>query len=154
MLAYLLTLIYQDSILLHADDFPTDEGVPMLQLPLNCLDSDSVFGVDCHAMYKVLEHIKATRKLPYRYESWFQNNIMTIEQGQGRVRDTDAINVEAVRKSLERLLRSTGNAASTSTMRQIPPRLVILEGFLWYHDPEIRKRLRYDAIPMPFTSYC
>jgi nicotinamide/nicotinate riboside kinase len=140
-LAYLLALIYPDSILLHADDFPTDAGVPMLPPPLNCLDSDSVFGVDFHAMYKVLDHTKAIGKLPDRYGSWFQNNIMTIEQGQKRVRDTDAINIEAVRKSLERLLQETGNTASTSTVQKILPRLVILEGFLVYHDPEIRKRL-------------
>jgi nicotinamide/nicotinate riboside kinase len=140
-LAYLLTLIYPDSILLHADDFSKDEGVPLLPPPLNCLDSDSVYGVDFNAMYKVLDHIKATGQLHDGYESWFQNNIMTIEEGQNRVRDTDAIDVEDVRKTLEGLLQDTGNASSTSTEQKKLPRLVILEGFLLYHDPEIRKRL-------------
>lgn len=100
-LAYLLTLIYPDGILLHADDFTKDEGVPMLPPPLNWLDSDSVYGVDFNAMYKVLDYIKATGQLPKGYTSWFQDNIMTIEEGQGRVRNSDDINFDVIRESLE-----------------------------------------------------
>lgn len=51
------------------------------QPPLNCLDSDSVYGVDFIAVYNVLDHIKATGQLPDGYESLFQDYIMTIEEG-------------------------------------------------------------------------
>jgi nicotinamide/nicotinate riboside kinase len=140
-LAYLLTLVYPDSILLHADDFSKDEGVPMLPPPLSCLDSDSIYGVDFNAMYKVLDHIKATGQLEDGYDSWFQNNIMTIAEGQRRVRSTDAIDVEAVRQSLEQLLQDKVDVSSAFAVQRKKPRLVILEGFLLYHDPKIRKRL-------------
>lgn len=140
-LAYLLTLIYPDTILLHADDFPKDEGVPVLPPPLSCLDSDSIRAVDFNAMYKVLDHVKTTGQLHDGYDSWFQNNIMSIAEGQRRVRSTDAIDIEAVRKSLEQLSQDTVDVSSTFTAQKQKPRLVILEGFLLYHDPEIRKRL-------------
>jgi hypothetical protein len=62
--------------------------------PLNWLDSDSVYGADFNAMYKALDHIKATGQLPKGYTSWYQDNIMTIEEGQGRVRNSDGIKID------------------------------------------------------------
>ena len=139
-LSYLLTLIYPESILLHGDDFPKDAGVPVLPPPLRCLDSDSKYAVDLSAMYKVLDHIKTTGRLPNDYSSWFQNNVMTIEEGQNGVRDGITFGSEGV-ESLRRLLHSTIKAISGSMPETRSPRLVILDGFLLYHDPGIRQRL-------------
>ena len=139
-LSYLLTLIYPECILLHGDDFPQDEGVPMLPPPLSCLDSDSKYAVDFSAMFKVLDHIKTTGQLPNDYSSWFQNNIMTIEEGQNRVRNGTAFGNEGI-ENLRRLLHSAVKAISDSVPETRAPRLVILDGFLLYHDPEIRQRL-------------
>lgn len=140
-LAYLITITYPDSILLPADDFTKDTDVPMLPPPLNCLDSDSKFAVDFNTMYKVLNH-----------RSWFRNNIMTIEEGQSRVRHTDAIDVEALLESLEHLLRDTGDASLASTEQQRRPRLITLDGFLLYHDPQIRK-VGSHAVSTPLEGH-
>lgn len=115
--------------------------VPMLPPPLYYLDSDSKHVVDFNAIDKVLSHIKATRWLPDGYDSGFQNKIMTIEEGQSRVRHTDAIDVETLHEKLEQLLRDTRDASVASTEQQRRPRPVILDSFLLYHDPEIRNRL-------------
>jgi hypothetical protein len=65
-----------------------------------------VYGVDFNAMYKVLDHIKAAGQLPEVYESWFQDNIMTIGEGQRRVQSNDAVNVKAQLESLQSRARN------------------------------------------------
>jgi hypothetical protein len=82
-LACLLTLVYPDSILFHKDDLPKDKGSPILPPALNCLDSDSVCGVDFNYHNKILGHIKATAQLPDGYEIWFQDNIQRLEKAKG-----------------------------------------------------------------------
>lgn len=125
----------------------------MLPPPPSCLDSDSKYAVDFSAMYKVLDHIKKTGRLPNDYSSWFQGNVMTIEEGQNRVRDGTVFGNEAI-ENLRRLLHSTMEATSDSMPETRAPRLVILDGFLLYHDPEIRQRLDLMLFLRLSKGYC
>jgi len=138
-LAYILTLVYPDTILLQADDFRRSDHVPILSPPLNCPDSDSRYAIDFGAIYKVLDQIRSSGNLPNDYRSWFQENVMTIDEGQTRARDT--LGGEASLEHLKALLNDSLSRVKSSTKLWCPPRLVILDGFVLYHDREIRRRL-------------
>ena len=131
-LAHILCQIFPNSVILHADDFCKDfDQIPVVN---DYLDCDGPQGVDFNRMCEILDYMKIHNgRLPEDFKSWQAD----VFPGQQR-KATELVSKQLVEKTRTKAQQEQRLAAHGSS---IFPRLVLLEGFLLYHDPRIRDRL-------------
>lgn len=124
-LAYLLRHVFPNVIeIVHADDFCKDfENIPMVNGYLDC---DGPDGLDVDRMIKVLSYVKKHGgNLPSNFRSW-QDDVFP-----GREK-------RAFKMVSPQLLHKMQRKVEQSGLDVAGCRIVIVEGFLLYHNATIR----------------
>ena len=127
-LAYLLSSVFGPYFqhVLHGDDFCRD--ISVLPTFNDYPDADGPDGIDSEKMIKTLDYLKVSEgKLPDEFESW-QADVYPDEQLKA-LQTVPDINLKPLREKV------------STQFKNLRFRLVIVEGFLLYHQPDIRSRL-------------
>lgn len=126
-LAYILRGIFSNvTYIVHADDFFKEfDDIPTVNGYLDC---DGPDAVDIVHMAQVLEHMKSHDGMPPEdFKSW-QDDVFPGQEEK------------ALKTAPERLIESLKFEVERSEI-DISTKLVLLDGFLLFHNPDIRKRL-------------
>jgi nicotinamide/nicotinate riboside kinase len=127
-LAYLLQRIFPNAaFILHADDFCKEfDDIPTVNGYLDC---DGPDAIDFLRMAQVLDHMKSHDGIPPEdFKSW-QDDVFP---GQDE---------KALRTVPTAVIQSLRSEVSQSGLDFSSTKLVILDGFLLFRNPEIRRRL-------------